>query len=259
MSRIQRARFQCLFVVLAFATLPLSADTIATTLSSLTPPYVNNTGDSWSVGGSYLVENAVSFTDPSATVDYSLTQIQVADNYYTPDPNGGAFNDLMVSLWESPTDLNSPSATELESWTISTSSFQTPELFTLTPSSSNTPSVIPTIDPGVDYFVVETVPNDGTNTADWGWQENNLVPFEIGYYAGVNGTADSWLSQTVGCAPTNPCFANNPSDPSGTPAFSVSGNIVSPSAVPEPRNYAVLLAAGFIGILLMKRRRAVRG
>ena len=226
-----RARLAPCLVVLAVAALPLSADTLLTSNF----PYTTDTGEAWATGGSGESGNAVGFTDPSATSSYSLTQIQVADNFSSQDPNGGAFNDLIVGLWSSATDLNS--ATELESWIVTTNVMGTPELFTLTPGTSTTPTVTPTIAPGVNYSITETVPEDGMNTAEWGWQWNNMSPTpELGYYSEFAGAP--WFAET-----------------GTTPAFTVSGDLIVPSEVPEPRSYAALLGAAFAGILMLRRRR----
>lgn len=227
-----RARLAPCLVVLAVAALPLSADTLLTSNF----PYTTDTGEAWGTGGTGDSGNAVIFTDPSGTSSYDLTQIQVADNFFTPDPNGGAFNDLLVGLWSSPTDLNDPAATELESWVVTTTVLQTPELFTLTPGTSTTPAVTPIIAPGENYFITETVPDDGTNTAGWGWQQNNLPTPETGYFSEFSGGA--WYAET-----------------GTTPAFTVSGDLIVPSGVPEPRSYAILLGVAFAGILIVKRRR----
>jgi hypothetical protein len=225
-----RARLAPGLVVLAVAAFPLTADTLLTSNF----PYTTGTGDAWATGGSGESGNAVGFTDPSGTSSYSLTQIQVADNFSSQDPNGGAFNDLIVGLWVSSTDLNS--ATELESWIVTTNAMGTPELFTLTPGTSTTPTVTPTIAPGENYFITETVPEDGANTAEWGWQWNNLATQELGYFSEFAG--GSWFAET-----------------GPTPAFTVSGNLIPPSTVPEPRSYAALLGAAFAGILILRRRR----
>lgn len=246
-------------VVAAFTVLPLSADVIATDLNtSVSPYYATNTGDAWTVGGNPDGEIAVGFIDPSAVSSYSLTQIQLADNFFTPDPNGtvaNGLNNLMVSLWASPTNLNSPSATVIESWNILPPlTLATPQLFTLTPSSSTTPSIDPVISPSENYFITESVAPDSLNTAVWGWQENILAPLQIGFYAAPYSTPASFSLSDTPCDPAAACTAENPSDPSGTPAFSVSGVVVTQSAVPEPRDYAGLLAVWFAGILLLRRR-----
>ena len=40
------------------------------------------------------------------------------------------------------------------------------------------------------YFITESVTSDGANTADWGWEENNLTPMQIGYYSGTYGVSE---------------------------------------------------------------------
>ena len=229
-----RARLAPWLVVLAVAAFPLSADTLLTSNF----PYTTDTGEAWATGGSGESGNAVGFTDPSGTSSYALTQIQVADNFFTADPDGGTFNNLLVGLWSSPTDLNDPAATELESWVITPSlpPSQTAELFTLTPGTSTTPTVTPTIAPGENYFITELVPDDGANTAVWGWQQNNLPTQELGYFSEFSGGA--WFTET-----------------GATPAFTVSGDLIPPSTVPEPPSYAALLGAAFVGILILRRRR----
>jgi hypothetical protein len=132
------------------------------------------------------------------------------------------------------------SATELESWVITPSlpPSQTAVLYTLTPGTSTTPTITPTIAPGENYFITETLEEDGANTAVWGWQQNNLSPTpETGYYSEFAG---------------NPWFAETGT----TPAFTVSGDLIVASAVPEPRSYAALLGAALVGILIMRRRNA---
>jgi len=220
-----------LLAVLALASLPLSADTLL--VSNF--PYQTSTGDAWGTGGSGESGNAVSFVDPFAS-SYSLTQIQVADNFFTASPDGGSFNNLNVGLWQNTTD-NLNSATEVESWVITPSlpPSQTATLFNLTPASSTTPTVTPTINPSDFYFITETIPEDGSNTAVWGWQQNNESPTpQTGYLSEFAGGA--WFAET-----------------GTTPAFTVSGNPIS-STVPEPRSYAVLLAVALVGMLILKRR-----
>jgi len=106
--------------------------------------YLTDTGDAWATGGSGQSGNAVSFSD-SFTDPCTLNTIEVADNFSSSNPDatsGNGLNDLVVG-----SDLNS--ATELETWTIPPPALaSTPELFTLTPASASTPSMIPVILPG---------------------------------------------------------------------------------------------------------------
>lgn len=225
---MRRARFQSLIMVLALAALPLSADTILfSTFSANNPPY---SASSWLVGSDTNTEIGVGFTNPFSS-PYTLSQIQVADDFYSASNDGGMYDNLNVGLWQSSSDLNS--ATELESWSVSVSPPLTAEILTLDST------LMPVINPTDFYFITESVTSDPTPpTAEYGWQQNNLSPVQDGYYA-LLGTG-SWVSEADGA----------------TPAFSVSGNLVSPSAVPEPRGYAILLAAGFAGFLLLRRRGA---
>jgi hypothetical protein len=203
------------------------------------------------VGLSSNAELAVGFQDPSATLSYLLTQIQVADNFSVSDPNATsdpALNDLTVGLWVSST--NDPNtATELQSWSISAPS-QTGspgQLYTL---ASATPT---TIAPGSFYFITENVTPDGSNTAEWGWQENNLVPMQIGLYFGTYGTPDSFVFANTPCTEPGPCTAMNDPDASGTPAYSVSGTAIT--ATPEPRGYAAVLALALLFCLICHKRQ----
>jgi len=245
--RLERsARFRSLLGILALAAMPLSADTIASTLSTAIPPFDPGTGDSWAVGLSNNIELAVGFQDPSASLSYLLTQIQVADGFALSDPNSStnpALNDLIVGLWQSTTS-DPDSATEIQSWDITApGSTGNPQLYTLT-------SAVPTvINPTGFYFITESVTFDGANTAEWGWQENNLTPMQIGYYT---GTPASLSFANNPCTEPGPCTAANDPDASGTPAFSVSGTAVT--ATPEPRSYAVLLGAGLLSLLILKNR-----
>lgn len=241
------ALFGSLAAILVVGSLPASADTVlASTLSTQTPPFDPNTGDAWAVGASGNTEIAVGFQDPSNSVSYLLTQIQVADNFSVSDPNSStnpALNDLMVGLWQSTTN-NPNTATELQSWSIAPPGAGPGQLFTLN-------SAFPTIiNPADFYFITENVTPDGANTAEWGWQENNLTPMQIGYYSGTFGTPGSFNYQNTPCS-MDPCTAANDPDASGTPAYSVSGTSVT---TPEPRSYAVLLGAALVGLLVMRRR-----
>jgi hypothetical protein len=229
-----RTRLCSLFVVLALAALPLSADVLVTTFPSTT-----STGDGYGTGGSAESGNAVSFVVGSA---YSLTQIQLEDNFFTAATDGGIYSNLNVGLWQNTTD--SPNgATELEAWTVlPLSPAQTAELITLTPSSSTTPSVIPDFNSSDFYFITETVipdPTAGATQGDWGWQANNQTP---------TPATGNLFSE----------FGGMPWFPEGstavTPSFSVSGNAIS-STVPEPRSYAALLGAALVGVLLLRRRK----
>ena len=79
----------------------------------------------------------------------------------------------------------------------------------------------------------------GATQATWGWQQNNESPTaQTGYFSEFAG--GSWFAET-----------------GTTPAFTVSGTPYVPPApgVPEPRSYALLLAAAFMGILILRRRR----
>jgi hypothetical protein len=245
-----RARFQSLLGILALAALPLSADTIlVSTLSTANPPFDSATGDSWAVGTSGNTELAVGFQDLSS-LSYLLTQIQVADNFSVSDPNSittPALNNLIVGLWQSTTD-DPNNATELQSWNITAPSAtgNPGQLYTLN-------SAVPTvINPTDFYFITENVTPDGANTAEWGWQENNLTPMQIGLYFGTFGTPGSFGFANTPCTNPGPCTAANDPDASGTPAYSVSGTAIT--ATPEPRSYAAILGAGLLGLLFLKNR-----
>jgi hypothetical protein len=188
-----------------------------------------STGDSCAPGGGGDSGNAVGFTDPFSS-SYTLSQILVADNFSSASTDGGIYDDLNVGFWQSTTnDLNS--ATELETWSISTSTVGPPAIYTLT-------SVLnPVINPTDYYFITENItpdPTVGAATAEWGWQWNSLSPVQTGYYSNFAG--GSWFAEG-----------------GTTPVFSVSGNAVT-AGVPEPRSLA-LLAAGFVGILIVRARR----
>jgi hypothetical protein len=233
--RSEHRPFVSLLAVLALAALPLSASTLVSNF-----PYQTDTGDAWETGGSGESGNAVGFTVSSS---YSLTQLQVADNFFTASTDGGIYNNLNVGIWQSTTD-NLNSATELESWVITPSlpPSQTAELFTLTPGTSTTPAITPVMNDSDFYFITETVipdPSAGATQATWGWQQNNESPTaQTGYFSEFAG--GSWFAET-----------------GTTPAFTVSGTPYVPPApgVPEPRSYALLLAAAFMGILILRRRR----
>ena len=236
---------------LALAALPLTASTVfVSTLSTQTPPFDNATGDAWSVGGSGNAALAVGFQNPSAS-SYLLTQIQVADGFAISDPNSSgnpALNNLIVGIWQNTT--NDPNtATELQSWTISApGSTGNPQLYTLT-------SVVSTIiNPADFYFVTESVTPDGTNTGEWGWQENNLTPMQIGLYFGTTGVAGSFSYSDIPCTNAGPCTAANDPDASGTPAYSIAGNAVT---APEPAG-ARILGMGLLGLLIVRTHRIRR-
>jgi hypothetical protein len=243
---IPTARFSRLAVILLLAGLRMSAATIfASTFSALNPSYDPSSGDAWAVGSSGQTELAVGFQNSFAGL-YMLGQIQIADNFSIADPNAStnpALNNLNVGIWQSATnDINS--AVEVQSWTI------------VAPGSAGSPAQIFTlnsafatvIDPANFYFITESVTPDGANTAEWGWQENNLTPFQIGYFGGTFGAPGSWSLQNTPCANT-PCSAATDPAASGTPAFSASGNQVT---TPEPNTIA-MLGAAFVGLLLRKR------
>ncbi len=235
-----------LVIILAFGAMHVSADTIASTLSTQAPPFDPNTGDSWQVGLASNTELAVGFQDQSLQ-SYLLSQIQVADNFSVSSGNP-ALDDLVVGLWVNTT--NDPNtATELQSWDITAPSAtgNPGQLYTL---SSVTPTII---SPGDYYFITENVTPDGPNTAEWGWQENNLTPMQIGLYFGTYGTPGSFSYSDTPCTQPGPCTAANDPNASGTPAYSVSGTLVT---TPEPRTYAALLGVAFAGILILRRRSA---
>jgi len=241
-----------LIAILAIAALPVRADTVlASTLSTSVPPFDPATGDSWQVGLSSNTELAVGFQDPSASLSYLLSQIQVADNFSVSDPNSGtnpALNNLIVGLWQGTT--NDPNtATELQSWNITApgATGNPGQLYTL-PSASPT-----TIKPGDFYFITENVTPDGANTSEWGWQENNLTPFQIGLYFGTFGTPGSFSFADNPCADPATCTAITDPNASGTPSYSVSGNAVT---TPEPRN-APLFGGAILILLILSRRRNV--
>jgi hypothetical protein len=239
---------------LTLSALPAGAATLVDgNFSTQTPPYETDTGNAWSVGGPGLTEIAVGFQDPSATTSYLLNQIQVADNFSISDPNASgnaSLNDLTVGLWQAAT--NDPNAaTLLQSWTIAPPGAPGAPgtAFTL---NSATPT---SIGPGLFYFITETTANDGANTAEWGWQENNLTPMQIGYFSGTNGTPGSYDFQNNGCT-VDPCTATNDPNASGTPAFVVTGDAIVNT--PEPATWGLLAAAGAFAALV-GRKRLIRG
>jgi hypothetical protein len=218
---------------LVLAALPLSGGTLLVSNFGPGNTFDPSTGDSWATGGGNESGNAVGFVDPTSST-YNLTQIQVADNFFIPSTDGGMFDNLNVGIWQNTTnDLNG--ATELESWSLTTSTLQTAQLFTLT-SLLN-----PAINPADFYFITETVtpdPSAGATQAEWGWQWNNLNPIATGYYSEFAG--GSWFPEM-----------------GPTPVFSVSGNL-SPSTVPEPQSYVALLALGLVGMLILRHRQRSR-
>jgi hypothetical protein len=217
-----------LAVSLLLSALPLGASTLLASNFGPGETYAISTGDAWATGDGGDSGNAVGFTDPNSSY-YTLSQIVVADNFFTPSADGGIYNDLNVGLWQSSTD-NLNGATELETWAVTTGTLQTAMLFPLT-------SVLnPVIDPTQFYFITENVtpdPTPGANTATWGWQQNSLTPAQMGYFSNFNG--GGWFVET-----------------GTTPVFSVSGDLVT-SGVPEPRSSA-LLAAGFAALLILRAR-----
>jgi hypothetical protein len=240
-------RLGTLVAMLALGAMHLSADTIASTLSTQSPPFETSTGNAWQVGLASNTELAVEFQDPFAG-SYLLTQLQVADNFSVSDPNSSsipALNDLIVTLWVSTID-DPNTATALQSWNIAAPSEtgQPGQLYTV---SSATPTIIT---PGDYYFITENVTPDGSNTAEWGWQENNLVPMQTGLYFGTYGTPDSFNYADNPCT-VSPCTADNDPDATGTPAYSVSGNLIT---TPEPGNSALILGVALAGILILNRR-----
>jgi hypothetical protein len=251
-ARRKSAMLGGLLAILVVAALPVRADIVlASTLSTSVPPFDPATGDSWQVGLASNTELAVGFQDPSASLSYLLSQIQVADNFSVSDPNSStnpALNDLIVGIWQSTT--NDPNtATELQSWNITApgATGNPGQLYTLT-------SALPTtINPGDFYFITENVTPDGANTSEWGWQENNLTPMQIGLYFGTLGTPGSFSFANTPCTNPGPCTAVNDPDASGTPAYSVSGNAI---ATPEP-SYAPLFGGAILIFLILARRRNV--
>jgi hypothetical protein len=251
-ARRKGAILGSVIAILGVTALPVRADTIlASTLSTSVPSFDPGTGDSWQVGLASNTELAVGFQDPSASLSYLLTQIQVADNFSVSDPNSGAspaLNNLIVGLWQSTTN-NPNTATELQSWNIAApgATGNPGQLYTLTSAS---PTII---NPTDFYFLTENVTPDGANTAEWGWQENNLTPMQIGLYFGTFGTPGSFAFGNTPCTNPGPCTAGNDPDADGTPAYSVSGNVVT---TPEPHN-AALFGGAILILLILSRRRNV--
>lgn len=247
--RPQRTWIGNLIILCTLATVPLCADTVlVSTFSTQNPSFDPNTGDAWTVGTSGNVELAAGFQDPSATSSYLLTQIQVADNFFMSDPNSStdpALNDLIVGLWVSATN-NPNTAVELQSWSVAPAggTGNPGQIYTV---DSATPTII---NPNDYYFITENVTPDGADTAEWGWQENNLTPFQIGYWSGTYGTPDSFGYADQQCPNAVPCNAAADPNASGTPVFSVSGNVIT---TPEPRSYAILLTAGLLGLFFVRR------
>lgn len=243
-------------VVLAVFTVPLSADTvIAGDFSTGNPPFDPNTGDAWAVGTASSAELAVAFRDSSAS-SYVLTNIQLGNNFSVSDPNSAtnpALNDLIVGIWQNTVD-NPNTATELQSWSVA------PQTTTGLPGRTYTlTSVTRTIiNPADYYFITENVTPDGSNTAEWGWQENTLTPMQIGYYSGAYGTPGSLTYANNACT-VNPCTAVNDPNASGTPAYSVSGTPYIPTAVPEPDCLLPLAGGLFVSIAWFRRRRRFLG
>ena len=216
--------------ILALTALPLSAGTLLVSNFGPGNTYDTDTGDAWGTGGDGQSGNAVGFVDPFSS-SYALSQLMVADNFFTASTDGGIYDLLNVGFWASSTDdLNS--ATEEESWTISTGVMQTAELFTLN-------SVLnPSITPSGFYFITETVipdPSPGATQATWGWQWNDLTPPQTGYDSEFSG--GSWFAET-----------------GTTPVFSVSGNLVT---TPEPRSSAALFIVAMAGIWMLRRRASL--
>jgi hypothetical protein len=120
-------RWVCLLGVFALAALTVSADTISSDLSTQVPPFDPGTGDSWAVGTSTNIELAAGFQDPSATVSYLLTQVQVADNFSAADPDASgnaALNDLVVGIWQSTTNDPNSASRDGQSWPVVHSDFR---------------------------------------------------------------------------------------------------------------------------------------
>jgi hypothetical protein len=225
--------------LLPLCVLPAGATTLlASTFSTQVPPYETDTGNAWAVGGSGLTAIAVGFQDPSLTTSYSLSQVQVAGNFSIADPNASSnpsLNNLNVGLWQSATD-DPNAAVLLQSWSIAPpgATGNPGTTFTL---NSTKPT---TISPGLFYFLIESTTNDGANTAEWGWQENNLTQMQIGYFAGTNGTPGSFGLANNPCT-VDPCTATNDPDASGTPAYLVTGDAVT--ATPEPASWGLFVSA----------------
>jgi len=204
-----------LLAILAL-TIPLSAQTVLFNNFGPGNTYQTDTTSAIAIGGSPDRGSAVSFTSPFSGY-YTLNQIQFAGTFFAADPSAATsngMNNLTVGLWVSSADLNS--ATQLETWTLSlpTPPSPTPQVFTLTSATSNTPLIVPVFVPGLNYFITETVALDGTSTAVWQWQQNNLMPAQAGYFSNINGGPWSAVADT-------------------TPVFSVSGDAI-PTYTPDP-------------------------
>jgi|SRR5579862_8667189 len=198
-----------LLAIFALA-VPLSAQTTIFNNFGTGNTYQTDAGDTGPIGGSQNGGNAVSFSSPLPGF-YTLNQIQIAGTFVTASPDATAsngLNNLTVALWISSTDLNS--ATQLETWTLTPPAPpQIAQVFTLTPASSNSPGIVPVFLPGMNYFITANVQADGANTAGWLWQQNNLMPNQVGYLLNLNG--GPWISVS-----------------DTTPVFSVSGDLIPP-------------------------------
>jgi MYXO-CTERM domain-containing protein len=245
MSRLTAPFVVGMLPTLAISVLPLRGDTtISSNLNTSPPLFDSNTGDAHQVGLASQAEVAVGFQDPSASLSYLLTQLQVAANFSVSDPNSStnpALNDLIVGLWQNTTN-NPNTATELQSWDITAPGMtgNPGQLYTLTSAMTTI------IKPNDFYFITENVTPDGSNTAEWGADVNNLSPPQDGLWYGTFGTPNSFSFQQD----SGSCTDATCSD--ATPAYSVSGTAVT---TPEPNGYGLMLLAG-LGALLALRRRA---